>query len=316
MTPPRPGSAAYPGAAAQEGVKGCTRPFTRRSTRGTGSRCRKTNGYDGGCWALPLVWSLAVFADVWNVPGARLGYWARVWCGQVSSGSICQPWPVSHRRAGSVMVPDAAAASAAPTSSGPSPHTAQARSVTGPWGAQAVQWWLSVSSPTRSVSSHTSARSACCWRACSRMVGSFPQCGQARRLRTAAAGGRVDGAKEGFGWVGGGARRGSQRVGVVGSARPRCIPARAGSTATLTAIPPDILKQAATAPKIEHGRREGSSVQSAPHGGDQSSLRPDSWAAAQVEQAKLSRRAPWVSVSVACSVIGTSVALPRISSST
>jgi len=222
MTPPRPGSAAYPGAAAQEGVKGCTRPFTRRSTRGTGSRCRKTNGYDGGCWALPLVWSLAVFADVWNVPGARLGYWARVWCGQVSSGSICQPWPVSHRRAGSVLVPEAAAASAAPTSSGPSPHTAQARSVTGPWGAQAVQWWLSVSSPTRSGSSHTSVRSACCWRACARMVGSFPQCGQARRLRTAAAGGRVDGAKEGFGWVGGGARRGSQRVGVVGSARPRC----------------------------------------------------------------------------------------------
>ena len=28
-------------------------------------------------------------------------------------------------------------------------------------------------------------------------------------------------------------------------------------------------------PKIEHGRREGSSVQSAPHGGDQSSLHPD-----------------------------------------
>ena len=40
------------------------------ATWGTKSRRRKTNGYDGGCWALPLVWSLAVFADVWGVPGA------------------------------------------------------------------------------------------------------------------------------------------------------------------------------------------------------------------------------------------------------
>ena len=79
-------------------------------------------------WALPLVWSLAVFADVRGVRGARFGYWARVWCGagqfrfdlpavagqppagRFGDGSGCrgrlgradQQWAVAAHRAGEV----------------------------------------------------------------------------------------------------------------------------------------------------------------------------------------------------------------------
>jgi len=63
------------------------------------------------------------------------------------------------------------------------------------------------------------------------------------------------------------------------TATPNGSPARytapAQAATRHTSLPPDILKHAATAPKIEHGRREGSFVQSAPHGGDQCSLHPD-----------------------------------------
>jgi len=97
--------------------------------------------------------SLTVFADVWDVPGARLGLPGT---SVLRAGQVGFDPPVVAGQPSAALFGDGSRCRGRLVRAehqwwAGSPHTVQARSVTEPWGTQAAQCWVSVSSPNPSV---------------------------------------------------------------------------------------------------------------------------------------------------------------------